>query len=1055
VEILQDNLKRKLILVIAPAGYGKTTLLADLTAHADRPVCWVRLTEHDRDPMRLAGVLVESLGTRFPRARKHLNLSGLESLPPEGVGRAMASGIAQAVSRSLLLVIDDLHLLSASQGSAAFLTGLVGAAPPNLCCILSGREVLDLPLAKPTAESNILTIGAGDLALEEDELEGLLASDDRSPVDVATRRRLMIGTKGWVAGVLLLQLRGLESLQASTLDGKELAYEYFAAEVLGKQSDELKDFVLRSSVLPVMTAEAVEKVLRIGDGGRWLKLAVRKGLFISATGSSPHTYEYHPLFREFLRSELSRKAKRQERVLRLRAAAYLARCGDEEQAVIEFLAAGAPTKALAVAEGGARRARIEGRLETLRRWESLLAGSGSESGWVLLRISYVLGERGQVRGARAAWQRGSRAARRLKNRKLMDLFKLQEANLRVLAGDTRGACRLARRLISRHSSGARDSGLLAEAYNLLAFALFTGDGDLREAGHLSHRALRIGRGQDAYLRVGHLLTHWAVTAWAGNKAESSKSASECMNLTRNMNPQHASMLMFNNLADDAALEGRFSEAIALAGRGLALSRSFGDSTSEAVILVTVGDLLSDIGRSKDALSLYDRSLRAFRVGEPNPWIRYAQYRRVVALRRMGEVVVASVALRKLLRSRDRRVWGREIEAEKMADLAIKRPRVALREIERLLAPPVRKFSAHRHVALEGHRARILAGTGMSGGAHAALDRALRLAKGYGLLIPLAGEIIASDQLKDLARSRFAQNPIWLEIEGYLSRAADLPGVGSFFSDAQPSEGHIAVLSLGRLSVISSGQEALFKPKATEVLLYLLEEGPVPLESIVEQFWGHLGSNSQGANLHATIYSLRKKLGKAAIEVSNGVVRVGESLPMKYDVRDFLDAVSAASRMLEGSPKDYLAALEAATSLYSGAFAPNLDSNWVRNRRRELEETFVDATLAYSRVALQVGEPEKAIVRLRRASSVDPYREDVAAVLLKCLWRAGRRAEAQHFSRSFADLVRRDLGLGPSEQVSRVLQEIEESALLSVAGPWDSPARDSDDSSRVEATVASD
>ena len=74
VEILQDNLWRKLILIVAPAGYGKTTLLADLTAHTDRPVCWVRLTEHDQDPMRLAGVLVHSLGAGFPRKRRKLAL---------------------------------------------------------------------------------------------------------------------------------------------------------------------------------------------------------------------------------------------------------------------------------------------------------------------------------------------------------------------------------------------------------------------------------------------------------------------------------------------------------------------------------------------------------------------------------------------------------------------------------------------------------------------------------------------------------------------------------------------------------------------------------------------------------------------------------------------------------------------------------------------------------------------------------------------------------------------------------------------------------------------
>jgi DNA-binding SARP family transcriptional activator len=216
----------------------------------------------------------------------------------------------------------------------------------------------------------------------------------------------------------------------------------------------------------------------------------------------------------------------------------------------------------------------------------------------------------------------------------------------------------------------------------------------------------------------------------------------------------------------------------------------------------------------------------------------------------------------------------------------------------------------------------------------------------------------------------------------------------------------------------------------------------------------LDGSHQGANLHATIYYLRKKLGKAGIEVANGAVRVGARLRVKYDARRFLEAVSAASRIRETSLSEYLAALGEAASLYAGPFAPNLDSNWVKNRRRELEDAFVDTTVAYGRVAIEAGQPERAVISLRRATSFEPYREDVAAVLLRCLWGAGRRAEAQHFSRSFVDLVRKDLGLGPGEQVTQVLREIEASGPEHYSGVLASPAVARVDSLIAEATVAS-
>ncbi|HET7009383.1 MAG TPA: AAA family ATPase, partial [Anaerolineales bacterium] len=336
VEILKANLDRRLILVIAPAGYGKTTLMADLTAHSDRPVCWVRVTEHDRDPARLWRVVVESLGAKFRRMRRQLDARGLESLPADKIGAWIGRQIGETGAPPVALMFDDVHLLGGSSESTALVAGLIDSLPEHVCCILGGREALELPLARAVAANEVLSIGAGDLSFAEDELEAWLKMDGGGEASAEMLERLMSESRGWIAGIQLLRLRGLEALHGSVPSPKELTFDYFGSEVLGRQSDALQRFALESSVLPVMTAEAVEAVCRVEDGARWLRLAVRRGLFLSGTSSSPRTYEYHPLFREFLQKRMEASDSKRARAAKIRAAKFLAKRGEAEQATELF-----------------------------------------------------------------------------------------------------------------------------------------------------------------------------------------------------------------------------------------------------------------------------------------------------------------------------------------------------------------------------------------------------------------------------------------------------------------------------------------------------------------------------------------------------------------------------------------------------------------------------------------------------------------------------------------------------------------------------------------------
>ncbi|MEK6587905.1 MAG: hypothetical protein AABY97_03590, partial [Chloroflexota bacterium] len=132
VDALHANIPRKLIAIAAPAGYGKTTLLADFGANTDLAVCWARLTEADWDVMRFAHVIAASLQIRFRRLKGQPDLATLATSSPEALAIAFASAIDGTISETFVLALDDVHLINQSKPVLAFLDRFLQELPEQV-----------------------------------------------------------------------------------------------------------------------------------------------------------------------------------------------------------------------------------------------------------------------------------------------------------------------------------------------------------------------------------------------------------------------------------------------------------------------------------------------------------------------------------------------------------------------------------------------------------------------------------------------------------------------------------------------------------------------------------------------------------------------------------------------------------------------------------------------------------------------------------------------------------------------------------------------------------
>ena len=310
--ILAGGGPRKLTVVEAPAGSGKTTLVAQWQTSEleSRPFAWLSLDEGDNDPAQFWTYVVEALRTVEPELGDELLalLSGREDTVLELVLPALVNELA-GLDGQLVLVLDDYHAIT-EQNIHEQLTWLLDHLPRTLEIALTTRVDPPLHLARLRARGELVHVRAGELRFSVDEADAMLAGLglDLEKVDV---EQLQERTEGWAAGLYLaaLSLRGRadarEFIGSFTGDDRHLV-DYLAGEVLDEQSAEVRRFLVRTSVLGRLCGPLCEALTDDVRSGDLLAEIERSNLFLIPLDNRREWYRYHHLFGRLLRHELER-----------------------------------------------------------------------------------------------------------------------------------------------------------------------------------------------------------------------------------------------------------------------------------------------------------------------------------------------------------------------------------------------------------------------------------------------------------------------------------------------------------------------------------------------------------------------------------------------------------------------------------------------------------------------------------------------------------------------------------------------------------------------------
>jgi LuxR family maltose regulon positive regulatory protein len=372
-----------IVSVIAPAGYGKTTLLSQWAEHNGHTFAWVSVDEADNDPKVLLTYVAQALDAVEPIDERVFDAlaSPASSVPGSVVPRL--SSAFWSMTSPVALVLDDVHVLHNQQCRAALVT-LADHVPNGSRLALASRTTPPLRIARLRAEGRVLEIGPGDLSLTLGEASSLLRDADLilSEDDVAALYRQ---TEGWAAGLYLAALYLREGgspgrAAVSFGGGDRFINDYMESEFLARISRRKRVFLTRTSVLERLSGPLCEAVLELPGSRATLADLAQSNLLLVPQDRQGQWYRYHHLFRGMLQAELHRQEPGLATVLRRRAAAWCLDNGLPEEALEYSLAAGDVDAVAGLVEVLAAPVYWQGRVATVQRWFGWLQDRGGIEG---------------------------------------------------------------------------------------------------------------------------------------------------------------------------------------------------------------------------------------------------------------------------------------------------------------------------------------------------------------------------------------------------------------------------------------------------------------------------------------------------------------------------------------------------------------------------------------------------------------------------------------------------------------------------------------------------
>jgi LuxR family maltose regulon positive regulatory protein len=553
IERLNAGLRRKLTVLSAPAGFGKTTLLSEWAAGCGRPVAWVSLDRGDNDPARFWAYFIAALQTIHEDVGEAA-LAALQSPQRPSIKLLLASLINEIAEapKAFALVLDDFHVITdqpVNDEVAFFLDNM----PLQMHLILSSRADPPWPLARRRARGELTELRANDLRFTSQEAATFLNEVmklDLSPEDMAA---LEERTEGWIVGLQMaaLSMRGHKDVSEfiKAFSGTHrFILDYLVEEVLDRQFSDTQEFLLETSILERMTAPLCDAVTNRDDSQAILAQLEQANVFLIPLDDERRWYRYHHLFADLLRSRLEQTWPDRSPVLHCRASEWYEQKRLIAETVGHAFAAGDVERVARLVKGNTLAMMDHGELSTLVGWLDALPDEVVRSRpWLCVAYAWALAYAGQLDAAAPLLQDAEKASQ----------------ELYAQEGDLDEESKVERRRIAGYVANIRSYGLYVR-------------GDLSRATQLARQATEYLPESELRARGLTMGLLGVLSRWSGDLAAAARASTEAVDICLAAGDSYLAVHIVCDLAVLDIQQGQLHKAVATCRDALQIAEAYAE-----------------------------------------------------------------------------------------------------------------------------------------------------------------------------------------------------------------------------------------------------------------------------------------------------------------------------------------------------------------------------------------------------------------------------------------------------------------------------------------------
>jgi LuxR family transcriptional regulator, maltose regulon positive regulatory protein len=1036
LDFIHAQLDRKLVLISAPAGYGKTSLLSDFASDTDLPVCWYTLDAFDRDLRVFLDHLIAAIAITFPGfGRRTAALLAAKT----DLGRnlypivaTLVQEIYDSIPEYFFLVLDDHHTVEDEELLNEFLDLFVTYVDENCHLIIASRTLPALPsLSLLVARRQAAGLSIDELRFTPREIQDLVMQNYQLEMSAEQASALAERTGGWITGLLLSSgQRWEQARHAAATRGTVNVnlYDYFTRQVLDRQPAELRDFLLVSSVLDEFSPELCSTVLGIERPLELLDQVRARSLFITEFEGSGGRLRYHDLFREFLQESLRKQGNDRFRELTMRAAEAYAQRGEWERAVSRYLTLGEHQSAAEIVGRTAANMFETGRWDTLASWIDALPEVERAANPQLLvdrakiyteRAKYAQGLAlyGQARVAFSAMGNGARAA-------YVQVLEGYSLGYQGHYAEAIALCQQVLPLVAGHTHEERVSTALAVRNVGLCQVK---QGQMAEGRQSLEKALALYEALHSPFDVGMICHDLGWTAELQGDLDSAieyyQAALDRWQQLGNPGPWANTL---NGLGVIYHQQGKYDQAMEAMEGALEKCQAAGDLRVEAYVWASLGDLHRDLGAYQRARQAYEQALEVTRHCDIGFIVTYTLSALGNTARLQGDLVQCARQLQKAMELASQHGSDYEVGlchislgvlAGQMHDLAGGRHHLD-QAIRLLQAGGFRRDLAVAYL----HRAGVCFRAGDAQEALGDLERARSLAAELSfdqfLVVEGREHLDLIDFARQQAPKEAALADLWRRTTAHKARSAAQPEP-VVRVEAVPA---LRMLALGSPQVELDGQPVQWTTIQSRDLLFFLLQQPRGLrkEEMGAVFWPDHPPRKLDGIFRSTVYRLRRSLFRESIVFEDGLYRFDWQSDYWFDVENFEDMLD---RVSQKSVPEQIESLEEALCLYGGDYLEGVYADWCTLERERLRERCLRARESLAGLYVGTGDLHRAIEHYQQLVAQDPYRESAYRELMRWHFRLGDRVAAIRQYHLCSQILRDDLGLSPSPETDALYLKI--------------------------------